>query len=74
MVEYHEEGITRRDLMKVGAASAAACVAGSQSLAVSSVHAAEPTARRRPRFLLDCHVHIGGSPALAGLIDQVHTP
>ena len=74
MDEHHEEGITRRDLMKVGAASAAACVAGSQSLAVSSVHAAEPTARRRTRFLLDCHVHIGGSPALAGLLDQVHTP
>ena len=74
MDQHHEEGITRRDLMKVGAASAAACVAGSQSLAVASVHAAEPAARRRTRFLLDCHVHVGGSPALAALIDQVQTP
>ncbi len=74
MDQHHEEGIARRELMKVGAASAAACVAGSQSLAVASVHAAEPAARRRTRFLLDCHVHFGGFPALAALIDQVQTP
>jgi hypothetical protein len=60
--------------MKFGAASAAASVAGSLPLAVSSANAAEPTTRRGARFLLDCHVHVGGSPALAALIDQVQTP
>ena len=69
MDQHHKEGITRRDLMKVGAASAAACVAGSQSLAVSSVHAAEPTARRRTRFLLDCHaVRVNDFETVAGHI------
>ena len=70
---YREEGITRRDLIKLGAVSAFAGVVGAP-LAVSSVHAAEQTARRRARFLVDCHVHIGGSPALASFIDQVQTP
>ena len=74
MDEYHEKGTTRRDLIKLGALSAVACVAGSLPLAVSSVHAASPTTRRGTRFLLDCHVHVGGSPALADLIDQVQTP
>ncbi len=74
MNKYDEEGITRRDLMKLGAASAAASVAGSLPLVVSSANAAEPTSRRRTRFLLDCHVHVGGSPALRALIDQVQTP
>ncbi len=74
MDEYHEESTTRRDLMKLSAALAVACVAGSLPLAVSSVHAAAPTARRGARFLLDCHVHLGGSPALMDLVDQVHTP
>ena len=71
---YNEKGITRRDLITLGAVSAVACVAGSLPLADSRVHAASPTARRGTRFLLDCHVHVGGSPALAGLIDQVQTP
>ena len=60
--------------MKLGAASAVACVAGSLPLAVSRLHAAAPAVRRGARFLLDCHVHVGGSPALMSLIDQVHTP
>ena len=60
--------------MKLGAASAIAGVAGALSLAGSSVHAQSPSARRGVRFLLDCHVHVGGSPALAALIDQVQTP
>ena len=60
--------------MKFGAASAAACVVGSLPIAVSNAHVAAPAARRGARFLLDCHVHVGGSPALMGLIDQVQTP
>ena len=60
--------------MKLGAASAIAGAAGALSLANSSAHAQSLTARRETRFLLDCHVHVGGSPALAGLIDQVQTP
>ncbi len=74
MDEYHEKGFTRREMLKLGVASAAACVAGPLSLGVSSGHAAAPAARRGARFQLDCHVHIGGSPALAALIDQVQTP
>ncbi len=74
MDEYHKQGTTRRDLMKLGAAAAVACVAGSLPLAVSSATAAEPATRRRTRFLLDCHVHVGGSPGLAAMIDQVHSP
>jgi predicted TIM-barrel fold metal-dependent hydrolase len=73
MDEYHKEGITRRDLMMFGAAAAAG-VAGSLPLAVSSANAAEPVAGRGARFLLDCHVHVGGSPGLAALIDQVQSP
>ena len=60
--------------MKLGAASAVACVAGSMLLAGSSAIAAEPTTRRRTRFLLDCHVHVGGSPGLKAMLDQVQTP
>ncbi len=74
MDEYHKEGITRRDLMKFGAASAAASVTGSMLLAGSSANAAEPAARRGARFLLDCHVHVGGSPGLKAMLDQVQTP
>jgi len=74
MDEYHKIGTTRRDLMKLGAASAVACVAGSLPLAVSSANAAEPTTRRGTRFLLDCHVHVGGSPGLKAMLDQVQTP
>ena len=74
MDEFHKKGTTRRDLMKLGVASAVACMAGSMPLAVSSAYAAEITARRGTRFLLDCHVHVGGSPALSALIDQVQTP
>ncbi len=46
MDNSHEQGTTRRDLMKLGAASVIAGVAGSLPLAVSSVHAAAPTADR----------------------------
>ena len=74
MSTHYEEGTTRRDMMKLGAASAVACVASALPLAVPGVHAAAQTARRGTRFLLDCHVHVGGSPALAALIDQVQTP
>ncbi len=74
MDDHLKEGTTRRDLMKLGAASAVACVAGSLPLAVSSVLAASPIARRGTRFLLDCHVHVGGSLGLAAMIDQVHSP
>ncbi len=74
MGEHHAEGPTRRDLLKLGALSAVAGVAGALPLAVSQAHATSPPARRRARFLLDCHVHVGGSPALAALIDQVQTP
>ncbi len=74
MSEYHEKDFTRRDLMKLGTASAVACLAGSLPLAVPAVHAATPSTGLGTRFLLDCHVHLGGSPALMALIDQVHTP
>lgn len=74
MSGYHEKDFTRRDLMNFGAVSAVAYAAGSLSLAGSSAHAAAATPRRGARFLLDCHVHVGGSPALASLIDQVQTP
>lgn len=74
MDQNHKAGTTRRGLMKLGAAAAVACVASSLPLAISNTHAATPTARPRARFLLDCHVHVGGSPALKGLIDQVQTP
>ena len=74
MNPYHDRGLSRRDLMKLGAASAAACASGALPFAASGAHAASPTARRGTRFVLDCHVHVGGSPALASLIDQVHTP
>ncbi len=74
MDKYHKQGTTRRDLMKLGAASAVACIAGSLPLAVSSAGAAETSARRGTRFLLDCHVHVGGSPGLKAMIDQVHSP
>ena len=74
MDEYHKEGFTRRDLIKFGAASAAAGVAGSLSLAGSAATAAEPAARHKTRFVLDCHIHVGGSPGLAEMIDQVHSP
>ena len=74
MDEYHKKGTTRRDLMKLGAASAVACIAGSLPLAVSSANAAETPARRGTRFLLDCHVHVGGSPGLKAMVDQVQTP
>ena len=73
MDEYHRKSTTRRDLMKLGAASAAAGLAGSL-IAVSSPNAQEQSARRRTRFLLDCHVHVGGSPGLAAMVDQVHSP
>ena len=42
MGEYNKEGITQRDLMKFGAASAAAGVAGSLSLGVLSADATDP--------------------------------
>jgi len=74
MNKYDEEGFTRRDLMRFGAASAAVSVAGSLPLAMASANAAESADRRGARFLLDCHVHVGGSPALRALIDQVQTP
>jgi predicted TIM-barrel fold metal-dependent hydrolase len=74
MDKNHEKGTTRRDLLKLGAASAVAGVAGSLPFAFSSVQAAAQTAHGGTRFLLDCHVHVGGSPALAALIDQVQTP
>ena len=74
MDEHHKKGTTRRDLIKLGAASAVAGIAGSLPFAVSNAVAAESPARRRTRFLLDCHVHVGGSPALRALIDQVQTP
>ena len=70
----YKEGYTRRDLMKFGAASAAAGVAGSLSLAGSAATAAEPAARHKTRFVLDCHIHVGGSPGLAAMIDQVRSP
>ena len=60
--------------MKLGAASAVAVATGSLPLVVSSAVAAEPSTRRQTRFLLDCHVHVGGSPGLAAMIDQVHSP
>ncbi len=60
--------------MKLGAASAVAGVVGSLPLAVSSVHAQSLSARGGARFLLDCHVHVGGSPGLIAMIDQVHSP
>ena len=60
--------------MKFGAASAAAGVAGAMSLAGSAATAAEPAARHKTRFVLDCHIHVGGSPGLAAMIDQVHSP
>ena len=47
MSKYEYEGVTRRDLMKFGAASAAASVAGSLPLAVLKANAAEPAAHRR---------------------------
>ena len=74
MDEYLNKGTSRRDLMKLGAASAVAVVAGSLPLAGSSAVAAESSTRRQTRFLLDCHVHVGGSPGLAAMIDQVHSP
>ena len=60
--------------MMFGAAAAAAGVAGSLPLGTSVANAAESTTRRGTRFLLDCHVHVGGSPGLAAMIDQVHSP
>lgn len=74
MDEDYKNGITRRGLMKLGAASAVAGIAGSMPLAGSSVYAAEPATRRNTRFLLDCHVHVGGSPGLKAMLDQVQTP
>ena len=74
MSKRDEESMTRRDLMKFAAASAAATVAGSLPLAVSGANAAETATRRRTRFLLDCHVHVGGSPGLKAMLDQVQTP
>ncbi len=74
MDKDYKEGTTRRDLMKLGAASAVACVAGSLPFAVSSANAAAQTTRRGTRFLLDCHVHVGGSPGLKAMLDQVQTP
>ena len=72
MTNHANDGISRRDVIKIAAAAAA--TAGSLPLAVASANEAESTAGRGARFLLDCHVHVGGSPALAGLIDQVQTP
>ena len=60
--------------MKLGAASAVVAAAGSLPLVVSSAVAAESSTRRQTRSLLDCHVHVGGSPGLAAMIDQVHSP
>ena len=71
MDEYLNKGTSRRDLMKLGAVAA---VAGLLPLAVSGAVAAESSTRRKTRFLLDCHVHVGGSPGLAAMIDQVHSP
>lgn len=74
MIRNDRDGISRRDLMRFAAASVAATAAGSLPFAVSSANAAESNSRRKTRFLLDCHVHVGGSPALTALIDQVQTP
>jgi hypothetical protein len=68
-----EKNPSRRDLMKLGAVSVIAGVAGPLPLSVPAAHAARAS-RLGTRFLLDCHVHLGGSPALMDLIDQVHTP
>ena len=61
-------GATRRDFMKFGAASA---VASSLPL---TIHAATANSRLGSRFLLDCHIHVGGSREIAAFADQVHTP
>ena len=75
MDEYNENGTSRRNLMKLGAASAAAVIVGSMPAAVSSASAAESTTtRRKTRFLLDCHVHVGGSTGFKAMLDQVQTP
>jgi len=69
-----QDGTTRRNMMKFGVASALACAAGTLPLIGSSVHAATPNARHGARFLLDCHVHVGGSPGLKAMLDQVQAP
>ncbi|MEH6568831.1 MAG: twin-arginine translocation signal domain-containing protein, partial [Halioglobus sp.] len=74
MNEYLDGDITRRNLLKLSTASAAAGVAGTLALNVSSAQAAPSSARSGARYLLDCHIHVGGSPALSALADQVHTP
>ena len=74
MKKGKDEGISRRDLMRFGAVSAAVGMVGSTAFAASSAGEAESNHRRKTRFLLDCHVHVGGSPGLAAMIDQVHSP
>ena len=75
MNEYTLNGTSWRNLNRLGTASAAASVG---SLAGSRVHATTPNARGGARFLLDCHVHVGGragaSPALQQQIRQVKSP
>lgn len=62
--------MNRRDMMKMAATTGAGVLAGSFALAAS----AETRPKRQSRFLLDCHVHVGGSPGLKAMLDQVQTP
>lgn len=71
MDEHERHGRSRREMLRLGVVSA---LAGAMPFGISGAHAVSPTRHNGTKFLLDCHVHIGGSPALTALIDQVQTP
>lgn len=81
MKNYHKEGITRRDLVRFGAAASATAAATgvltSQGAMADSLH--NPTSGRRSassarpnaKYIVECHCHVGSSPGTAKLTEKV---